>query len=85
MKEIIYGRNPVLETLLANRRQTIQLLIAEGVRDEERLNKIVYLARNRNIRTYRVPRHKLDTMGDNHQGVSLEVGEYPICQIARRD
>ncbi|MFC2063818.1 23S rRNA (guanosine(2251)-2'-O)-methyltransferase RlmB [Chloroflexota bacterium] len=81
MKEIIYGRNPVLETLLANRRQTIQLQIAEGVRDDERLNKIVNLARQQDIRTHRVPRHKLDTMGDNHQGVSLEVGEYPYARL----
>ena len=81
MKEFIYGRNPVLETLLSNRRQTFQLLMAEGVRNDDRLNKILSLARKLNIRTAKVPRHKLDTMGDNPQGIALEVSDYPYANL----
>ena len=81
MKEYIYGRNPVLETLLSNRRQYFQLLMAEGVRNDDRLEKILSLARKRNIPTAKVPRQKLDSMGDNPQGIVLEVSEFPYVSL----
>ena len=34
MKEIIYGRNAVYETLRANRRQVFRLEVAEGVQEK---------------------------------------------------
>jgi 23S rRNA (guanosine2251-2'-O)-methyltransferase len=81
MKEFIYGRNPVHETLLANRRQIFQLQIAEGVREEEHLNAILALANSKNIRIRRVPRQKLDSLGDNPQGIALEVSDFPYSDL----
>jgi tRNA G18 (ribose-2'-O)-methylase SpoU len=44
MKENIYGRNPVYETLRAGRRQAFQLFLAEGVQPNPRLDEIIALA-----------------------------------------
>jgi 23S rRNA (guanosine2251-2'-O)-methyltransferase len=38
MKEFIYGRNPIYETLRARRRDVFRLQVAEGVQDKGRLN-----------------------------------------------
>ena len=77
MKEYIYGRNPVYETLRAKRRDVFLLLIAEGVQEKGRLVEILELASGRNIPIQRVPRPRLDKLSDSHQGVALEVSGYP--------
>ena len=82
MKETIYGRNPVYETLRAERRQVYQLLLAEGLQDKSRLDEILQHARRKNVPILKVPRNRLDRLGDNHQGVALEVGPYPYVNLA---
>ena len=77
MKEYIYSRNAVYETLRARRRQVFQLLVAEGVKDKGRLKEITMLARQQKINIERVPRGRLDSIHRQHQGVALQVGEYP--------
>lgn len=77
MKENIYSRNAVYETLRARRRQTFQLLIAEGVKEKGRINEIVRLARQQKISIQRVPRQKLDSINRQHQGVVLQTSGYP--------
>ncbi|HKZ43789.1 MAG TPA: 23S rRNA (guanosine(2251)-2'-O)-methyltransferase RlmB [Anaerolineales bacterium] len=81
MKEFIYGRNPVYETLLANRRHIYQLQVAEGVRDDDLLNRIIFLVNDQNIHISKVPRQRLDHLGDNPQGIALEVSEYPYASL----
>jgi 23S rRNA (guanosine2251-2'-O)-methyltransferase len=82
MKEFIYGRNPVYETLRANRRQVFQLLLAEGVQEKTRLEEILELAGKRKIPVARLPRQRLDRFGDNHQGVALEAGPFLYASLA---
>ena len=77
MKEYIYSRNAVYETLRARRRQVFQLLIAEGVKEKGRLNEIISLARKHKVWLQRVPRPKLDSIHRQHQGVALQVSGYP--------
>jgi 23S rRNA (guanosine2251-2'-O)-methyltransferase len=77
MREYIYCRNPVYETLCAKRRDVLLLLIAEGVQEKGRLIEILELASGRNIPIQRVPRTRLDKLSDSHQGVALEVSGYP--------
>ncbi len=77
MKEYIYSRNAVYETLRARRRQSFQLLIAEGVKEKGRINEIVRLARQQKVSILRVPRQKLDSIHRQHQGVALQVSGYP--------
>ena len=77
MKEFIYGRNPVYETLQADRRQITQLLLADGVQEKSRLEEILNIARQHNLAISKVPRARLDKFSDSHQGIALEVTEYP--------
>ena len=73
MREFIYGRNPVYETLRAKRRDVFRLQVAEGVQDKGRLTEIFALAAERKIAVERVARARLDKLSDSHQGVALEV------------
>ncbi|MFO8036562.1 MAG: 23S rRNA (guanosine(2251)-2'-O)-methyltransferase RlmB [Anaerolineales bacterium] len=81
MSEWIVGRNPVYETLRANRRECHQLQIARGMDEDARVQGIMRLAAERNLALSRVERHVLNQRGENHQGVALKVGVYPYVDI----
>jgi 23S rRNA (guanosine2251-2'-O)-methyltransferase len=81
MKEFIYSRNAVYETLRANRREIFRLQIAEGVQEKGRLEEILRMAKERKIPVERVPRARLDKIHTNHQGVAAEVGAYPYSDV----
>ena len=81
MRETIYGRNPVYETLRARRREVFRLQVAEGVQERGRLTEILDLAAQRRIPVERVPRQRLDKFSDSHQGVALEVSGYPYMGL----
>lgn len=81
MKEFIYGRNAVYETLRAMRREFFGIEIAEGAQEKGRLAEMLKLAAQRRIKVSRVPRAKLDKVHANHQGVVAEVGGYPYTEV----
>lgn len=81
MKEYIYSRNAVYETLLARRRQIFQLLIADNVQEKGRITEIIQLARTRKIPIERVPRPRLDKIHRDHQGIVLEAGSYTYSSL----
>lgn len=81
MKEFIYGRNAVYETLRAMRREVFGIEIAEGAQEKGRLAETLKLAAQRKIKVSRVPRAKLDKVHANHQGVVAEVGGYPYTEV----
>lgn len=81
MKEWIAGRNPVYEALRASRRQFFRLWIAEGVEDSTRLSEIQALATQRRLPVERVPRPRLNALGENPQGVALEASHYPYAAL----
>ncbi|MCK6581658.1 MAG: 23S rRNA (guanosine(2251)-2'-O)-methyltransferase RlmB [Anaerolineales bacterium] len=81
MKETIYSRNAVHETLLAKRRQIFSIDIAEGAQEKGKLAEIVKLAGQQRIKVNRVPRGKLDKINQNHQGVAAEVSGYPYSDV----
>ena len=81
MKEFIYGRNPVFETLRAKRRDIFRLQIAEGVQEKGKLAEMLQLSQQRQIPVERVPRARLDKLSDSHQGVALEVSGYPYAAL----
>ena len=82
MKENIYSRNAVYETLRAKRRQSIRLLLAENIQEKGRLGEIIELAKLRRVPIERVPRQQLDNITPQHQGVVLEAGRYPYMDIS---
>ncbi len=81
MKELIYSRNAVYETLVARRRSCFQLLLAEGIQEKGRIPAILEMAAERNIYVSRLPRASLDKIHPAHQGVVLETGEYPYVNV----
>jgi len=83
MKEWIYGRNPVFETLRAGRRQAFRLLLAEGIEERGNLPEALRLAAARKLRAERLPRGQMDRLlGENNQGIGLEVSAYPYAGLA---
>ena len=81
MKEFIYSRNAVYETLRAKRRQIFSIDIAEGVQDKGKIDEILRLAQQQKIRVNRVPRPKLDKVHQNNQGIVAEVNSYPYSDV----
>jgi 23S rRNA (guanosine2251-2'-O)-methyltransferase len=81
MKEWIAGRNPVYEALIAGRRQFFQLRLAKGAEEKGRLNDIAKIARQSHIPIETVERSQLNDLAANHQGVALQVSEYPYVDL----
>lgn len=81
MKEFLYSRNAVYETLRAQRRQFFRLEVAEGAQEKGRLNDILRLASARRLPVKRVARQRLDQVHANHQGVVLEASGYPYADL----
>ncbi len=81
MKELIYSRNAVYETLCARRRQIFSIEIAEGVQENGKIEQILMLAKEQKIKVNRVPRPKLDKVHQNNQGIVAEVSGYPYSDV----
>ena len=81
MKEFIYSRNAVYETLRAKRREVFRIQLAEGAQEKGRLDYILRMAKERKIIVERLPKVRLDKIHENHQGVVAEVSEYPYSDI----
>ena len=76
MKEWLYGRNAVYETLRARRRQFFRLRLAQGVDEKGHLAEIIQMASGFRLPIDRVPRANLEALGKGHQGVALEASSY---------
>ena len=82
MREILYGRQAVRESLRAGRRKPYKLILAEGVRQADVIGQIVFLAEQAGVEAIRAPRRNLRQIGNvHHQGVALEVSEYPYTTL----
>jgi 23S rRNA (guanosine2251-2'-O)-methyltransferase len=81
MKEWIYGRNAVYETLRAGRRQPFRLLVAQGAQTKGRLLQIIEICSKRKTPVEQAPRQRLDAITDGHQGVALECSGYSYTAL----
>ncbi|MBW8009612.1 MAG: 23S rRNA (guanosine(2251)-2'-O)-methyltransferase RlmB [Chloroflexi bacterium] len=81
MKEWLYGRNPVYETLRAGRRKYYQLNVAQGVEEKGRIKEIFRFCKERQVAVTQLPRVKLDKISQNHQGVVLQVGGFEYTSL----
>jgi 23S rRNA (guanosine2251-2'-O)-methyltransferase len=77
LKEWIYGRNAVYETLRAGRRHLYRLKLAAGAQVGDSLSSALELARKRSLPIEEVRRKELDGISDGHQGIALQAGDYP--------
>lgn len=71
-----------MEVIQAKRRQVFRLLLASGVEDKGRIADMLRLAQSRKIPVERVPRERLERMGENPQGIAAEVSGYPYVDLA---
>ncbi len=83
MRERLYGRNPVYETLRAARRRFYRLWVADGVQVKGSLRAALRLAGEKGVEVQRLPRRKLDALlgHAHHQGVVLEASPYPYADL----
>jgi 23S rRNA (guanosine2251-2'-O)-methyltransferase len=82
MREILYGRHAVHESLRAGRRRPYKLVLAEGVRQTGIIGQVVFLAQQAGIPVNRTTRHDLDQIGNiHHQGVALETSDFPYTPL----
>lgn len=81
MKEFIYSRNAVYETLRARRREVFRLEIADNVQVKGKMADILALASQRKIPVAKVKRAQLDRIHENNQGIVAEVSAYPYNDL----
>lgn len=81
MKEWIYGRNAVYETLRAGRRRAYRLRTAAGLQISPRLQHTLEVAKAKKLIIEEVQRTELDGLGDNHQGVALQAEEFRYSHL----
>ena len=81
MKEWIYGRNAVYETLRAGRRRVYRIKLAHGVQSSPKLQEVLAIARTKKLATEEVPRAELDGISEGHQGIALQADEYPYAYL----
>ena len=82
MREILYGRNSIYESLRADRREFFRLRIADTIHPSDITNSILRLAKSRQVPVESISRHVLDSLGGvNHQGIVLDVGDFPYTDL----
>ncbi|HET6598129.1 MAG TPA: 23S rRNA (guanosine(2251)-2'-O)-methyltransferase RlmB [Anaerolineales bacterium] len=81
MKEFIYSRNAVYETLRTKRRNVFKIQVAEGAQEKGRLAEILKMAKDRRIPVEKAQRGKLDKVHQHHQGVVAEVSGYSYSDL----
>jgi 23S rRNA (guanosine2251-2'-O)-methyltransferase len=81
MKEFIYSRNAIYETLRAQRREVFKIELADNAQIQGRLADIMTLAARRKIPIVKVKRPQLDRIYEHHQGVVAETSAYPYANL----
>lgn len=82
MKEWITGRNPVYECLRAGRRHFFRLWIKKGAVSKGRIAEIKEIAKRKQLLVKYVENNTLYNLSEHHQGVALEVSEYPYSDLS---
>lgn len=83
VREVLYGRQALRETLAAGRRAVHALRVADGVRPAGMAAEIVRLARQRGVPITACDKRDLDrlTSSGHHQGMAAETGPYPYVEL----
>jgi 23S rRNA (guanosine2251-2'-O)-methyltransferase len=81
MKEFIYSRNAVYETLRAKRREIFKIELADNVQIKGKLAEIMSLASKGKIQVVKAPRTRLDKIHEHNQGIIAEVSGYPYADL----
>ncbi len=81
MSEKVVGRNPVMEALQSGTRQIEKILIVQD-NEHTRLRQIMNRAKREEITCQRCPRHQLDKLHPNHQGVIAFISEFQYTDLS---
>ena len=83
MREWLFGRQAVRESLRAGRRQPARLLLLEGAARAPIIDEITATAQQRHIPVEKCSRQIIGRVlgHDEHQGVALETSSYPYADI----
>lgn len=72
--EVIYGKNSILEALMAGEREFNKILISTSIHSDNKLNQIKKLAQEKGIIFQFVPTEKFQQWSEyNHQGVVAQI------------
>lgn len=80
--DFIFGKNSVLEALLANNRQINKILISKSIHSDNKINKIIELAHANNIVFQFVSKEKFMPFDEfNHQGILAQVAPIKYLEL----
>ncbi len=80
--EIIYGKNSVLEALIANNREINKILISKNLHSDVKLNKIKELAQKNGVVFQFVAKEKFQPYAEfNHQGIIAQISPIKYMDI----
>lgn len=80
--EIIYGKNSVLEALMAGNREINKILISKNIHSDSKLNQIKELAMQKGIIFQFVAREKFAQWEEyNHQGVVAQISPIKYTEL----
>ena len=72
--DIIYGKNAVMEALIAGEREINKILISKNIHSDNKLNKIKELAKENGVVFQFVAKEKFIPYAEfNHQGIIAQI------------
>ena len=72
--DVIYGKNSVMEALIAGKREINKILISKNIHSDVKINKIKELAKERGVVFQFVAREKFQPYEEfNHQGIIAQI------------
>lgn len=84
MGEFLYGKNPIVEAVRANRRKFQQIYVATGTKADPSLREVMAWAQTQDLKVREVPRSWFEGRfpDTTHQGWAAEVSPYPYAPFA---
>lgn len=80
-QEIIYGKNSVLEALIAGNREINKILISKNIHSDAKLNQIKEIAQKKGIIFQFVPTEKFQGVNAAHQGVMALISPIKYTEL----
>lgn len=83
MRETLYGRQPVRESLRAGRRTPYRLFLAKGIVKTPIIDEIIELASLKHVQITELSRNEMSTHTGtaDHQGIALETSGFPYVNV----
>ena len=82
MENVIFGKNSVLEALIAGDREINKILISKNIHSDQKLNKIKELAQKNGVVYQFVAKEKFQPYAEyNHQGVIAQVSPIEYVEL----